>query len=80
VAYPILLRNKEANYCDHRKSQACLIVFNTVCSYISTRDFVQERITFKVWPLAADWEMSKDTEAGSSQNARRSSLVYMRYT
>jgi hypothetical protein len=40
---------------------------------------VQEHIAFKVWPLAADWEMSKDTRAGSSQNAG-SSLIYLKYT
>jgi hypothetical protein len=33
------------------KAQACLVAFNTVCSYIGTRDLVQEHITFKVWPL-----------------------------
>jgi hypothetical protein len=25
--------------------------FNTVCSFIGTRDLIQEHITFKVWPL-----------------------------
>jgi hypothetical protein len=33
------------------KAQACLVDFNTVCSYIGTRDLVQEHIGFKVWPL-----------------------------
>jgi hypothetical protein len=36
--------------------QACLMDFNTVCTYIGTRDLVQEHITFKVWPLANEWE------------------------
>jgi hypothetical protein len=63
-----------------KESQACLTAYNAVCSYISTRDLVQEHIAFKVWPLAADWEMPKDTGAGSSQSAGRSSLVYLRYT
>jgi hypothetical protein len=63
-----------------KKSQACLIVFNVVCSYISTRDLVQEHRAFKVWPLATDWEMPKDTGAGSSQSAKISSLIYLRYT
>jgi hypothetical protein len=62
------------------KSQACLAAFNVVCGYISTRDLVQEHIAFKVRPLAADWEMLKDTRAGSSQSAGRSSLLYLRYT
>jgi hypothetical protein len=30
------------------KAQACLVAFNTVCSYISTRDLVQENRAFKV--------------------------------
>jgi hypothetical protein len=27
------------------------VAFNTVCSYIGTRDLVQEHIAFKMWPL-----------------------------
>jgi hypothetical protein len=45
--------------------QACLMAFNTVCTYIGTRDLVQEHITFKVWPLANEWEMPKEAAAGS---------------
>jgi hypothetical protein len=30
------------------ETQACLGAFNTVCSYIGTRDLVQEHITFRV--------------------------------
>jgi hypothetical protein len=33
------------------KAQASLVAFNTMCSYIGTRDLVQEHIAFKVWPL-----------------------------
>jgi hypothetical protein len=56
--------------------QACLMAFNTVCTYIGTRDLVQEHIAFKVWPLVNEWEMPKETVAGSSQVG----LVYLRYT
>jgi hypothetical protein len=56
--------------------QACLMAFNTVCTYVGTRDFVQEHIAYKVWPLVNDWEMPKETTAGSSQGG----LVYLRYT
>jgi hypothetical protein len=49
---------------------------NTVCIYIGTRDLVQEHIAFKVWPLANECEMLKETEAGSNQGG----LVYLRYT
>jgi hypothetical protein len=30
--------------------QACLMAFNTMCTYISARDLVQEHIAFKLWP------------------------------
>ena len=56
--------------------QACLIAFNTVCTYIGTRDLIQEHIGYKVWPLVNDWVMPKETDVGSSQGG----LVYLRYT
>jgi hypothetical protein len=46
--------------------QACLMAFNTICTYLGTRGLVQEHIAFKVWPLANEWEMSKKVAAGSS--------------
>jgi hypothetical protein len=58
------------------KAQACLVAFNAVCSYISTRDLVQEHIVFKVWPFVSEWEMSKETNANSSDGG----LVYLKYT
>jgi hypothetical protein len=60
------------------RSQGCLATFNVVCNYINTRDLVQEHIAFKVWPLAAKWEMPKDAEADA--NAGKSSLVHLKYT
>jgi hypothetical protein len=56
--------------------QACQIAFNTICTYIGTRDLVQEHIAYKIWPLANEWEMPKEATAGSSQ----SGLVYLKYT
>jgi hypothetical protein len=56
--------------------QACQAAFNTVCTYIGTRDLVQEHIAYKVWPLASEWEMTKDVAASSSQGG----LVYLKYT
>jgi hypothetical protein len=41
------------------------MAFNTVCSYIGSRDLVQEHIIFKVWPLTNEWEMLKETFASS---------------
>ena len=56
--------------------QACLMAFHTVCTYIGTRNLVQEHISYKVWPLVNDWEMPKETAAGSSEGG----MVYLRYT
>jgi hypothetical protein len=58
------------------KTQACLVAFITVCSYISFRDLVQEHLSFKVWPLVNKWEMSKETDTSSSEDG----LVYLKYT
>jgi hypothetical protein len=55
--------------------QACQAAFNTVCTYISTRDLVQEHIAYRVWPLANGWEMLKEAAAGSSQGG----LIYLKY-
>jgi hypothetical protein len=57
-------------------TQACQSTFNTLCTYIGTRDLVEEHIAYRVWPLASEWEMQKDAAAGSSQG----SLIYMKYT
>jgi hypothetical protein len=56
--------------------QTCHVAFNIVCTYIGTRDLVQEHIAYRVWPLADGWEMPKETAAGSSQGG----LVYLKYT
>jgi hypothetical protein len=56
--------------------QTCQAAFNIVCTYIGTRDLVQEHIAYRVWPLADGWEMPKETAAGSSQGG----LVYLKYT
>jgi hypothetical protein len=56
--------------------QACQTAFNTMCTYIGTRDLVQEHIAYRVWPLVSGWEMPKEATAGLSQNG----LVYLKYT
>jgi hypothetical protein len=55
--------------------QACQEAFNTVCTYIGSRELVQEHIAYRVWPVANGWEMSKEAVAGSSQGG----LVYLKY-
>jgi hypothetical protein len=47
-----------------------------VCTFIGTRDLVQEHIAYRVWPLVSEWEMPKEATAGSSQGG----LVYLKYT
>jgi hypothetical protein len=56
--------------------EACQKAFSTVCAFISTRDLVQEHISFRVWPLVESWDMSKETTADSSEGG----LVRLRYT
>jgi hypothetical protein len=56
--------------------EACQKAFSNVCTFIGTRDLVQEHIAYRVWPLVNDWEMPKETIVGSSQG----SLVYLKYT
>jgi hypothetical protein len=62
------------------RAQACLVAFNAMCSYISTRDLVQKHIAFKVWPLVNEWEMPKEVDASSCQSAKKVGLVYLKYT
>jgi hypothetical protein len=56
--------------------ETCQRTFNTVCTFIGTRDLVKEHIAYRVWPLVSDWEMPKEAAAGSSQGG----LVYLKYT
>jgi hypothetical protein len=56
--------------------EACQKAFNTVCSFIGTRDLIQEHIAFRVWPLVESWEMPKDTITYSSEGG----LVRLKYT
>jgi hypothetical protein len=56
--------------------EACQKAFNTVCSFIGTRDLIQEHIAFRVWPLVESWEMPKGTITDSSEGG----LVRLKYT
>jgi hypothetical protein len=51
MVYHISLRHKKPAIVEMKEAQACLVAFNVVCSYISTRDLVQEHIAFRGWPL-----------------------------
>jgi hypothetical protein len=56
--------------------EACQRAFSTVCAFIGTRDFIQEHISFRVWPLVESWDMPKETTANSSEGG----LVRLKYT
>jgi hypothetical protein len=56
--------------------EACQRAFSTVCSFIRTRDLIQEHIAFRVWPLIDSWEMPKETTIDSSEGG----LVRLKYT
>jgi hypothetical protein len=56
--------------------EICQRTFNTVCTFIGTRDLIQEHIAYRVWPLVNGWEMPKETAVGSSQGG----LVYLKYS
>jgi hypothetical protein len=56
--------------------EACERAFSTVCSFIGTRDLIQEHIAFRVWPLIDSWEMPKETTTDSSEGG----LVRPKYT
>jgi hypothetical protein len=56
--------------------EACQRAFSTICSFIGTRDLIQEHIAFMVWPLVESWEMPKETTTDSSKDG----LVRLKYT
>lgn len=57
-------------------AEECQRAFGVVCSFIGTRDLVQEHIAFRVWPLAEKWEMPQET----IKKADEGELVRLKYT
>jgi hypothetical protein len=57
-------------------AEECQRAFGVICSFIGSRDLVQEHIAFRVWPLAEKWEMPKDTIKESDEGG----LVRLKYT
>jgi hypothetical protein len=57
-------------------TEACQRAFSIVCSFIATRDLIQEHIAFIVWPLVENWEVPKETITNSSEGG----LVWLKYT
>jgi hypothetical protein len=57
-------------------AEGCRRAFGTVCSFIETRDLIQEHIAFRVWPLVEKWEMLKETVTKTGEGE----LVRLKYT
>jgi hypothetical protein len=57
-------------------AEGCRRAFSIVCSFIGTRDLIQEHIAFRVWPLVEKWEMPKETITKSDEGG----LVRLKYT
>jgi hypothetical protein len=57
-------------------AEECQRAFGAVCSFIGTRDLMQEHISFRVWPLAERWEMPKETVREPDEGG----LVRLKYT
>jgi hypothetical protein len=56
--------------------EECHRAFGVVCSFIGTRDLVQEHIAFRVWPLVEKWEMPKETITKPDEGG----LIRMKFT
>jgi hypothetical protein len=57
-------------------TEACQRAFSTVCTFIGTRDLVQEHVAYRIWPLVDNWEMPKETIG----NPNKGGLVRLKYT
>jgi hypothetical protein len=57
-------------------AEECRKDFGIVCSFIGTRDLVQEHVAYRIWPLIATWEMPKET----INNPHEGGLVRLKYT
>jgi hypothetical protein len=57
-------------------AEECQRAFGVVCSFIGTKDLVQEHIAFRVWPLVEKWEMPKETVRETDE----AGLVRLKYT
>lgn len=49
------------------EAQAALATFNVVCSFIRTKDLVQEHLTFNIWPLQAEWATPEPKDDDSTK-------------
>jgi hypothetical protein len=57
-------------------AKECRSAFGIVCSFIGTRDLVQEHVAYRIWPLIDNCEMPKETISNPSEGG----LVRLKYT
>jgi hypothetical protein len=57
-------------------AEECQRAFGAVCSFIGTRDLVQEHVAYRVWPLVEKWEIPKETINKPDEGG----LVRLKYT
>jgi hypothetical protein len=57
-------------------AEGCRRAFSIVCSFIGTRDLIQEHVAYRIWPLIDSWEMPKETITNTDEG----SLVRLKYT
>jgi hypothetical protein len=57
-------------------AEECRKAFGIVCSFIGTRDLVQEHVAYRIWPLVVNWEMPKV----AISNPHEGGLVRLKYT
>jgi hypothetical protein len=60
----------------YEAAEECQRAFVIVCSFIGTRDLVQEHVAYRIWPLVVNWEMPKETIS----NPNEGGLVRLKYT
>jgi hypothetical protein len=57
-------------------AEECRKAFGIVCSFIGTRDLVQEHVAYRIWALVVNWEMPKE----AISNPHEGGLVRLKYT
>jgi hypothetical protein len=59
------------------EAQTVMVAFNTVCTYIDTRDLVQKHMAFNIWLLRFEWAIPELKE--SSPTKQEPGLVRLKY-
>jgi hypothetical protein len=57
-------------------TEGCQRAFDIVCSFIRTRDLVQEHVAYRIWSLIDNWDMPKETISNHSEGG----LIRLKYT